>query len=445
MPDFGAHQHSAGRARSLLTRVLGNASGRLGRRPSHPCFPGRCGSLQRQAGAPAADDPRQHGPPELRLLLSPGSSERLARRCTDEWSSSVTGAPKMPTIASSCSAGAGVSRESSEAAAGVRRATRREVARSRTATMPATRQRRHSIRTVLAMEHLSGDELQAAIAQLDQAIYNHEQWYKNVQRVLIARLPPDAADLEPGAHHRCRFGQWYDSDGAALLGDHVAFAALGEAHKQMHGGAARILQRSADQLPISVSDLDQFNNLIDRMRLEIQSLRSELAEAAQNRDPLTGVRNRRARTAAHGDTGTAARAERADRAAHSPATRAADPRARAHRGPPGPRAHAHNPTRARCRPPVGATRADPTPRTRARPALHRALPADQYARSPRPRAPGRTQPKHTARTPARCPRRGACRTRRAQRSDQPIHQGALDGPRRTRGTGDQNARPGGCP
>ncbi len=142
------------------------------------------------------------------------------------------------------------------------------------------------------MLQLSAQDLRTATAQLDQAIYNHDQWYKNVQRALIARLPPDAADLDPEAHRRCRFGQWYDGEGAALLRDHDAFAGLGEAHKQMHGGAARILQRSADELPISVSELDVFSNLLDRMRLETQSLRSELAEMAQNRDPLTGARNR---------------------------------------------------------------------------------------------------------------------------------------------------------
>ena len=36
----------------------------------------------------AADDPRQHKPSELRLLLSPGLSERVARRGADEWASS---------------------------------------------------------------------------------------------------------------------------------------------------------------------------------------------------------------------------------------------------------------------------------------------------------------------------------------------------------------------
>ncbi len=140
--------------------------------------------------------------------------------------------------------------------------------------------------------HLSSQQLQASVALLDQAIYNHEQWYKNVVRVLIARLPPDGPDLLPDAHDRCRFGQWYRSDGAAALRDHPAFDAIGQAHKQMHASATHLLQRSADELPISVGDLDHFSNLLDRMRLEIQTLRRELAEMEQNRDSLTGARNR---------------------------------------------------------------------------------------------------------------------------------------------------------
>ncbi len=142
------------------------------------------------------------------------------------------------------------------------------------------------------MLDLSGQRLQSAIAHFDQAIYNHEQWYKNLVRVLIARLPPDEADLQPDAHHRCRFGQWCDSDEADPLRDHPAFVALRDAHQQMHGSATELLRRSADQLPINAPDLDQFTNLLDRLRLEIQSLRQELAETSQNRDPLTGARNR---------------------------------------------------------------------------------------------------------------------------------------------------------
>jgi diguanylate cyclase (GGDEF)-like protein len=142
------------------------------------------------------------------------------------------------------------------------------------------------------MLQLSGEQLQAATAHLDQAVYNHEQWHKGLQRVLIARLPPDDVDLLPDAHLRCRFGQWYESDAAASLREQPAFAALGQAHQQMHESATHLLQRSADDLPIPVSDLDEFSNRLDRMRLEIESLRRELTETAQNRDRLTGARNR---------------------------------------------------------------------------------------------------------------------------------------------------------
>jgi diguanylate cyclase len=142
------------------------------------------------------------------------------------------------------------------------------------------------------MSYLSVPQLQMAIAQLDQAIYNHEQWYKNLVRVLVVRLPPEGPDLMPDAHHRCRFGQWYDSEATGVLRDHSAFVALGQAHEQMHRSATQLLQRIADGLPVPASDLDQFNDVLDRLRLELQSLRRELVETAQNRDPLTGARNR---------------------------------------------------------------------------------------------------------------------------------------------------------
>lgn len=135
-------------------------------------------------------------------------------------------------------------------------------------------------------------ELPTAIAQLDQATYNHDQWYKSLIRVLVARLPPDAADLLPDAHERCRFGQWYYSEAVGDLRNVPAFVALGTAHELMHRRAAALLQRVEDDLPIATGDLDQFANSLDRMRLELESLRRELAEVAQNRDPLTETRNR---------------------------------------------------------------------------------------------------------------------------------------------------------
>ena len=142
------------------------------------------------------------------------------------------------------------------------------------------------------MADYSLQQLQKIIAQLDQAIYNHEQWHKAFLRTLIARLPSEASDLQPDAHLHCRFGQWYISDETKSLRDQPAFMAIGKAHEQMHQSATRLLQRLADDLPITPAEVDQFSNVLDRMRLEIQSLRRELVDAMQNRDPLTGARNR---------------------------------------------------------------------------------------------------------------------------------------------------------
>lgn len=142
------------------------------------------------------------------------------------------------------------------------------------------------------MIYHSPQQLQTIIAQLDQAIYNHEQWHKGLLRTLIARLPPESSDLQLDAHHRCRFGQWYYSDETKPLRDHQAFVSLGKAHEQMHHSATHLLQRLADDLVVTPAEIDSFHNTLDRMKLEMLSLRRELADAVQNRDPLTGARNR---------------------------------------------------------------------------------------------------------------------------------------------------------
>lgn len=138
----------------------------------------------------------------------------------------------------------------------------------------------------------SHQQLLNTIARLDQAMDNHELWHKNIVRTLISRLQPEAADMLSDAHRHCRLGQWYDSADTASLRDHPAFAALGKAHEQMHVLATSLLKQSRDNLPIHPADFDEFGTVRDRLKLQLQSLRSELAELVHNRDTLTGARNR---------------------------------------------------------------------------------------------------------------------------------------------------------
>ncbi len=142
------------------------------------------------------------------------------------------------------------------------------------------------------MFNASPEELQAALQQLEQAIYNHEQWYKELNRTLICRLPHDRRDVADDAHRQCRFGQWYYNLAPQKLRSNAAFAAMEIEHERMHRLAARLLDTSETRKVNLPHDYDEFSNALDRLRLQIYTLKREIEDTLYNRDPLTGVESR---------------------------------------------------------------------------------------------------------------------------------------------------------
>jgi diguanylate cyclase len=136
------------------------------------------------------------------------------------------------------------------------------------------------------------DDLQAALKELGQATYNHEQWHKELTRVLVCHLPHDQRDIAADAHRQCRFGQWYYGSGVSRFGDHPAFTALALEHERMHAMAARLLQASANEPTVPPNDYENFNNALERLRLQLQELKLEIEYSLYNRDTLTGAENR---------------------------------------------------------------------------------------------------------------------------------------------------------
>lgn len=139
---------------------------------------------------------------------------------------------------------------------------------------------------------MSDTEMRAAVKELEVASFNHEQWSETILGTLVCRLPPDQRDMSGDAHRACRFGQWYYSSGIANLAHHSGFAELGIEHEHMHRMAARLLQRSLDNEPVSIKDYDAFQTSLKSTRLELATLRRELEEALFNLDPLTGTPSR---------------------------------------------------------------------------------------------------------------------------------------------------------
>lgn len=72
----------------------------------------------------------------------------------------------------------------------------------------------------MALYDVTRDELQAILAQLEQALYNHQQWHAGLVRTLICKLPADRHDARPETHLECRFGQWYDGKVPEKLRNH---------------------------------------------------------------------------------------------------------------------------------------------------------------------------------------------------------------------------------
>lgn len=145
---------------------------------------------------------------------------------------------------------------------------------------------------MLSLNSIERNELQQIVSHLDQALYNHKQWYNVLVRTLICRLHGDNNDTLPDAHTRCRFGQWYYGDAPKAIQDHPGFVSMGDAHKRLHQLANILLQEITTKYAVSPLNYDNFANALEQMQLELYTLKYELEYLLESRDALTGATNR---------------------------------------------------------------------------------------------------------------------------------------------------------
>lgn len=144
----------------------------------------------------------------------------------------------------------------------------------------------------MSLTNMTREEMQAILTQLEQAYDNHVKWHNGLIRTLTCRLQGDLHDTKQKAHRECLFGQWYYHNAPKKLLDHPGFIAVGEAHKYMHELATQLLLTARVGNLIDSHDYDSFANAIERMRLEITSLKHEVEISLYTHDPLTGAVNR---------------------------------------------------------------------------------------------------------------------------------------------------------
>lgn len=142
------------------------------------------------------------------------------------------------------------------------------------------------------MFEVSHKELDNILVQINQAIDNHNQWYQQLVRTLICKLPPDQRDIDDEAFRLCRFGQWYYQYSNPGLRSHPTFASLEIEHRRLHEEAIKLLQLSAAGMNLDTLKFDAFANTLERMRLLLFSLQHEIEGELNNLDPLTGTYTR---------------------------------------------------------------------------------------------------------------------------------------------------------
>ncbi len=144
----------------------------------------------------------------------------------------------------------------------------------------------------MALTYLSREELQNILGHLDQALYNHMQWHNSLMRTFTCQLPGNKHDTKPNAHKECLFGQWYYNDSPKKLRDHPGFITIGDVHRHMHQLTAHLLLTLEAGRSIDPHDYDNFANAMEKLRLEVASLKHEVEISLYTHDPLTGAINR---------------------------------------------------------------------------------------------------------------------------------------------------------
>lgn len=146
----------------------------------------------------------------------------------------------------------------------------------------------------MAIDSLSLDDLRTAVAELEQCLYNHDQWMDALFATLICRVPPDDRDLCADAHHKCRLGQWYFSESPVIasLSKQAGFSDLGKEHERMHVHAANMLLSVKAGETVPLQEYQRFVNAQKNMRLGLVTLKEAMEKALHGIDPLTGVPGR---------------------------------------------------------------------------------------------------------------------------------------------------------
>lgn len=135
-------------------------------------------------------------------------------------------------------------------------------------------------------------ELQRLHDGLQQAVRDHAQWHRRIIRTLVCRLSVDPADLRQDASCACGLGRWLYDESHDSLRERPQYDPIDAGHRHLHELAAAVLCELVEQRVVTAQAFDRFVEQSVRLRVELDSLRNDMAVALRSRDLLTGTYRR---------------------------------------------------------------------------------------------------------------------------------------------------------
>ncbi len=135
-------------------------------------------------------------------------------------------------------------------------------------------------------------DVEDIVANLEKALDDQRDWFKNFQAMLVCRTAPDPGDLRKNGYRRGPFARWFKRSTNPHLRDRADFAAVLDALREQHEvaqGLAKTVRNGAD---INSKQYRMLVESSDRFTQSVRALHAEARMLLSDTDPLTGVATR---------------------------------------------------------------------------------------------------------------------------------------------------------
>lgn len=134
------------------------------------------------------------------------------------------------------------------------------------------------------MSSVSSGELEKILDVVEAALSNHAQWYDDLMRRLLCRLPLPDTMIARDAHRQCAFGTWFYGMGETYVEELPAFKKIGEMHKAMHDNAREVSQIVKANGYATELEYDSFQRRLMQFRNELDNLRGKICRTLAHMD-----------------------------------------------------------------------------------------------------------------------------------------------------------------